>query len=362
MQRLAATLAALALASAPLAACGGADRAGPGASNVPAAVASATPVASASAGAAGGASSSGAAASPSPPASASAPAPAPAAPAPPPSKAAIAARKLLHDAYAKLATGDLAGAAAIAARAREAAGDDADTRFDVAYTQATIAVYRNDLDAAAQALLGYLADTKESPASPAAFRVHNTMMMVREAQGDVAAALVECDEMTLAGQRGTWDATGGEPREAHTLLKDRWHRAYLVRLLAEQETGSRRAAALGYAEKARREYAELARPLADHADSIAVLDALFAALDGDKARALEAARRVNVDQDDDVEDLYLVEIGLAVGGDAAGAARVDKKIRAASPYLAVPIMTRWLDADAHRDKPRFSPRHPASAR
>ena len=73
------------------------------------------------------------------------------------------------------------------------------------------------------------------------------MMMIREAQGDPAAALAENDQATLCAARGSWD-----PKERETLAfeKDRWHRAYLLRMLAESRTGSAKEALVRYARAA----------------------------------------------------------------------------------------------------------------
>jgi hypothetical protein len=137
------------------------------------------------------------------------------------------------------------------------------------------------------------------------FWAHNAMMMVREAQGDPAAALAEDDQATLCAVRGTWDPQG---RETLAFQKYRWHRAYLARMLAESRTGSVKRALIAYARAALDEYRTRGFP-----DSVAVLDAYFAALDGKRGAALDAARRVDPAKDDDVEDLYLAVVGLEVG-------------------------------------------------
>jgi hypothetical protein len=76
--------------------------------------------------------------------------------------------------------------------------------------------------------------------------------------------------------------------------------------------------------------------------------------------ALAAARAVSADNGD-VEDLYLTNMGLRFGGDAAAAAAVAEKIRSTgNPYVAVPIIRRWLENDARATKRHaWTPRHPA---
>ena len=77
--------------------------------------------------------------------------------------------------------------------------------------------------------------------------------------------------------------------------------------------------------------------------------------------ALRAAKLVDPAKDDDVEDLYLVVIGLRAGGDRAGAEAVERIIRAQpATYMARSIMAAWLDHDARWPADRaFTPRHPS---
>jgi hypothetical protein len=178
------------------------------------------------------------------------------------------------------------------------------------------------------------------------------MMMIREAQGDPAAALAENDQATLCAARGTWDPQG---RATLAFQKDRWHRAYLTRMLAESRTGSAKQALIQYATAALDDYRTLG-----FSDSIAILDAYFAALDGNKAAALAAAKQVDPLKDDDIEDLYLVVVGLEVGGDHAAAERVRVIMRQPGRvHHARAIMLRWLDLDAKSKG--FTPWHAANA-
>jgi hypothetical protein len=265
---------------------------------------------------------------------------------------------ILESVSAKLAARDFAGVQKDIDRARTAAGSDPEERFKVDYQHATLCVYRGDLDAAAKVMLAYLKETPERPTSPTGFWAHNILMMIRSGQGDIPAALSENDQCTLLGLNGSWPKTDGLTREELTWMKDSWHRAYYYRQLAERMTGSRREATLLYAEEARKKYRGLATPRTDFHRSIAVLDALFAALDGNKEKALAAAKGVEVDTNDDVEDLYPAAIAFEVGGDVATAEEVKKRIRNAKPCLAVPIIVKFLDADAGKGQSRFSPRHP----
>ncbi|MBX3226231.1 MAG: hypothetical protein KIT84_28335 [Labilithrix sp.] len=206
-----------------------------------------------------------------------------------------------------------------------------------------------DFESAASAIVSIMPALAKHPELPDEFWAHNAMMMIRVAQGDPAAALAENDQATLCAARGTWDPEG---RAELALQKDRWHRAYLTRMLAESRSGSTKTALVQYAEAALAEYRPIGYP-----DSIAILDAYFAALDGKKDEALAAARRVDATKNDDIEDLYLVVVGLEAGGDRDGAEAVRKVMRKTpAGSVARPIMLRWLEIDARAPKPGdFSP-------
>jgi hypothetical protein len=259
-------------------------------------------------------------------------------PEPPPPPPAL--REALDAAAKAIAAGDAASADKQIAAAAASAGDDAHLAYLVAHLRATRFVYSGDLDRAADALLDVIPALAGHPELSDEFSAHNAMMMVREAQGDPAAALAEDDQATLCAARGTW----GDPQARETLAfqKDRWHRAYLTRMLAESRTGSVKHALVAYARAALDEYRTRGFP-----DSVAVLDAYFAALDGKRGEALDAARRVDPAKDDDVEDLYLVVVGLEAGGDHPAAEAVRRVMRrAGGARVSRAIMLRWLDLDA----------------
>lgn len=301
-----------------------------------------------------------AASSPAAAPSASAAPPAPAAPAPAPAAFTAA----LEAANKAIAAGDYATADkqldAAASAVSTQAPDDVHLRFLVAYHRATRFASAHDFERAAAAFVAAIPDLARHPESSDEFWAHNAMMMIREAQGDPAAALAENDQATLAAARGAW---GDSPQDRETLayLKDRWHRAYLTRMLAETRKGSARQALIGYAQAALEDYRTRAHSLGDYEDSIAILDAYFAALAVDGAAALRAAKRVDPAKDDDLEDLYLVVIGLDAGGDHAGAQAVARRMRAApGAHISRAIMLSWLDHDARWPADRtFTPRHPA---
>jgi hypothetical protein len=256
-----------------------------------------------------------------------------------------------------IGAGDFTGADAALDAAAAAAGSDAHLLFAVAIYRATRFTYSGDYKRATAALAAAIPEAAKHPDSPDEFSAHNQMMILLEAQGDPSAALAEDDQATAAAARGTW--APGE-REILAYLKDRWHRAYLTRMLAQTRTGPARQTLIHSAEAALDDYRARARQLHSNEDSIAVLEAYFAALDGKADAALRAARRVNPATDDDLEDLYLVVVGLEAGGDHAGAEAVRLRMhRPGNVHLSRPIMLRWADHDAKAPGERtFTPWHP----
>ena len=233
--------------------------------------------------------------------------------------------------------------------AAAAAADDAHRAHLVARMRATRWAVAGDFERAAAALVAVMPTLAKHPELSDEFWAHNTMMMIRAAQGDPTSALAENDQATLAAARGSWDPA---EREKLALQKDRWHRAYLTRMLAESRTGSAKQALIDYAQASLEAYRAIGFP-----DAIAILDAYFAALDGKGAAALAAARKVDATKNDDLEDLYLVVVGLEAGGDHAAAEAVRKVMRrAAGPHISHVIMLRWVDLDTQPAKTRgFTP-------
>ena len=228
---------------------------------------------------------------------------------------------------------------------------DVHRRFGEARVAAARAAADGDFDRAASKLVDLMPVLVAHPELPDEFWAHNTLMMLRTAAGDPASALAENDQATLAAARGSWDP---DNRGKLALQKDRWHRAYLTRMLAESRSGSAKQALVAYAVASLEEYRPIGFP-----ESIAVLEAYFAALDGKKDAALAAARKIDPAKDDDVEDLYLVVVGLEAGGDHAAAEAVRRVMRRPAPVgVARAVMLRWLDLDAQQQG--FTPWHASS--
>jgi hypothetical protein len=236
----------------------------------------------------------------------------------------------------------------------------------VAYYRAALAAYAGDLAGTRAAFERQLAAGGAPGDATMTFGYHNALVMVRTAMADLPGAIVECNLMTEAGPGPPFseDADGRNL----VLLKRYWHEAYLLRMAAAMvPAGFFHEGALAASRRAREEFRALSRSIVGAGDpSVAVLDAYFAVHDGDRAAALAAARSVDITADDDIEDLYLVQMGLDFGGDAAGAATVRARIaKLDEASVAVPIMALFIarDLDAAAGKPAlWTPRHPRGAR
>jgi tetratricopeptide (TPR) repeat protein len=267
------------------------------------------------------------------------------------------AKALLREALVAVGNGRLDQARVLLDRARALVGTD--RKLELRAIHVAIAVYTNqgDYEAAARALLDAIRRRHGDPADADLFYLHNQLVIVREAEGDLPGAILECAERTAVGYEGTWEPAA--ERLQQTRFKDDWHRAYLFRMYAEQLSGTRRDAALLAAEQARKDYVAAG----GYADSTAVLDALFAMYDHrwDDVRA--AVRRVDLAKDDDEEDLYLLFSALDATGDHDAAAAIRRRIEQNPPSWGV--WRAWLKSDsdgAPAAMKRFSPRYPTGKR
>jgi hypothetical protein len=285
-----------------------------------------------------------------------APAAAPSAP-----EAEAARQKIVDEVTVALRSEDFKEAAAVVERARQLSPPLRPSAKFLAYFDATVHAYQGDFRGAVKVMEDHIATV--GPTAMDAFSFHDAMIALRTADGDLLGALVECEEMTRAGALGTW--TSSPDRMTLVRLKEHWHRAYLLRMIAQTLVGAERQAFIRYAEAARQDYVALAAPLKTLDDSIAVLNAYFAYCDGDQVKMRDEARRVNVVADDDVEDLYLVQLAFDGAGDHEAAASVRSRMTALKfVTVLTPVFVAWMRADqAPPDQPRqFSPKNPTGAR
>ncbi|HEX6838168.1 MAG TPA: hypothetical protein VF334_16440 [Polyangia bacterium] len=274
-----------------------------------------------------------------------------------PAATAKDAKALLRAALAEVGKRHFDQARTLLDQARPLVGADRDLDFRA--VNVAIALYTNqgDYESAARFVLDSIRRRGGDRADEQLFSLHNWMAILREAEGDLPGAILECAARTAHGYEGTWEPAA--ERLQLTRFKDDWHRAYLFRMYAEQLTGTRRDAALYAAEQARKDYVAAG----GYADSTAVLDALFAMYDQRWNDVRAAVHRVDIAKDDDEEDLYLLFSALDAAGDHEGAAAIRRRIEKDPPYWN--IWRAWIASDTDSTPPamkRFSPRYPKGKR
>jgi hypothetical protein len=211
-----------------------------------------------------------------------------------------------------------------------------------AYAEATAAAAAGELGAAASRLDALVPEAKKLPGDDLEFWLHNQLTWIRWAQGDRAGARAEVERAQTARDHATLDeAATGKLR-----LHERWDRAYLALDDALAAPAARRARAMAEADAARADYEAIAKPADDH-DGMAVLAAFFAARRHQGKAAATAAKRVDVEKDDDLQDLYVIALALDAGGEADAAQRVRARICAAKEYLMKPLLLRAMAAEGH---------------
>jgi hypothetical protein len=165
---------------------------------------------------------------------------------------------------------------------------------------------------------------------------------VKWGQGDLAGALVECEQMQLAAELPDLSAERHEElRKAHL-----WAHAFILAQIAAVQELASRAATLGHASDARAAFERLATKPHDR-DSKFVLAAAFGIWGGDGKAAAEAARQVDVAHDDDLQDLYIVARALEAGGDRAQAKAIYDRIRSnRRVHMMRPVVLHLMERDA----------------
>jgi hypothetical protein len=202
------------------------------------------------------------------------------------------------------------------------AAHDLEADHKAAYARATAAALAGKLDAAIDELTPFARATADATTSELAYWVHNQLTWLRWGRGDLRGALEETDAGSRALDRSTLPPDHVASMRLHAL----WDRAYL--LLELGDAGSDRAFTA---------YETLATARDDH-DGLAVLTAFFAARRHRAADAMAAAKRVDVEKDSDLQDLYVIALALDAGGDRPRAQAVRERICKGNEYLMKPLI------------------------
>lgn len=214
---------------------------------------------------------------------------------------------------------------------------DLRARYKLAYQDALLAARAGDLTKAASLLLALVPEAKTRPDDDLEFWLRNALTWLRWSQSDLLGALTEVDAARIVLDHGSLPEAQRRALRLHEL----WDRAYLLLELAQKAPRASRPAAIATAREAKKAYDDLAGPANDH-DGMAVLEAFFALRANDGRAALAAAKRVNVEQDTDLQDLYVLAMALDAGGDHGAARFARDRICAGKDYLMKPLILLQL--------------------
>jgi hypothetical protein len=207
---------------------------------------------------------------------------------------------------------------------------DLPAEHKAAYARATRLALKRDFDAAVRELEPFARDTASRADLPLAYWIHNQLTWLRWGRGDLRGALAETEQGGTALDRSTLGADEIASMRLHAL----WDRAYLLLELGDAK-----------ADRAFSDYEALAKARSDH-DGLAVLTAFFAARRGKGQEAMTAAKRVDVEKDDDLQDLYVIALAFDAGGDPKTARAVRERICRGHEYLMKPLIVAQMAREA----------------
>lgn len=219
---------------------------------------------------------------------------------------------------------------------------DLATRNKNAYRDATTAATAGDFKKGISLLGAIVPEAKEHTDDDMEFWLHNELTWLHWADGDLNGALAEVDGAKAALDRSSID----EPSKKKLKLHELWDRAYVDLEIANAAAPENHSTLYSKADDARNEYQELALAENDH-DGMAVLEAFFAVRKNDGNHAKMAAKRVDVEKDSDLQDLYVISLAMDLGGDSAGAQNVRARICSGPVYLMKPLIVRQLAREGH---------------
>lgn len=207
-------------------------------------------------------------------------------------------------------------------------------QYKTAYQAATSAA-KDDPAKAGKLLSDLVAEAKTRPDDDLEFWLHNELTWIKWAQGDLDGAMTEVDAAKAALDHSSLS----EDKRVGLRLHELWDRAYLSLEVAMKKPAALRTLGMASANAAKLAYDQLATTQKDE-NGMAVLAAFFLVRQGKNAEALAAAKKVDIEKDSDVQDLYVLRIAKDAGGDKPGAEAIVKKICGAKDYLMKPLILR----------------------
>jgi ketosteroid isomerase-like protein len=208
--------------------------------------------------------------------------------------------------------------------------------YDAAVAKATA----GDVAQAYAELAAELPAAKARPSDASEFWLHNQLTWLAWGSGQPALALRHAEDAKLALLHGTLASSEVERLMLHAL----WDRAYLLRdaALAMHDEPK----LLRIALDAKAEYDARAK-LAHDDDGRNVLAAWFAVRSLDAKAALAAAKQVDAEKDDDLQDLWILAQAYELGKDAKTAALLRARVCAGRSYLMKPLLVRAMALQGH---------------
>lgn len=224
----------------------------------------------------------------------------------------------------------------------EASIDDLRARHKAAYDAAVEGAGAGNLGAARSGLAALVREAKTHPEDDLEFWLHNELTWIHWAEGDLTAALAEVEEAHAAVEHSILP----EEKKNKLRLHEKWDRSYLLLELALTGKPENKEKVLASARAAKADYDALAAKQKDD-DGAAVLAAFFAERQGQGKQAAASGRKVDMEKDSDVQDLYVLARAYEASGDKDLAVKANTRICAAKPYLMKPLIVAQRKREGH---------------
>jgi hypothetical protein len=224
----------------------------------------------------------------------------------------------------------------------ESSMDDLRARHKSAYDAAVDGAGAGNLGAARSGLEALVREAKNHPEDDLEFWLHNELTWVRWAEGDLTAALAHVEEARAAVEHSILP----EDKKNKLRLHEKWDRSYLLLELALTGKAENKEKVLAAAKAAKADYDALAAKEKD-TDGAAVLAAFFAERQGQGKQAATFGKKVDLEKDSDVQDLYVLARAYEASGDKDMAVKANTKICAAKPYLMKPLIVAQRKREGH---------------